>query len=330
MELFVLGLAVVLLLILVAEFINGWTDAPNAIATVVSTGVLEPRFAVPMAAVLNLLGTLAGTAVAKTIGQGIVAEQFVTLPALAAAMLSVIVWGGFAANRGIPVSKSHALMSGLAGAGIAGGGLQALLVSGWIKVGYGLIFSLLLGFAGAFVIGRIIILLFSRASPGRAGRIFGGLQVISAAAMAFTHGMNDGQKFVGVFTLALVLGRVTDAFVIDWRVMLLCALVMGLGTSLGGWRIIATIGKKMVEIVPWQGFTAETAGSLTIFVASHFGIPLSTTHTITSSIAGATSSLRPRDVQWGVAFGIVRAWIYTFPICGFLAFCAALLANYLF
>src|SRR5919197_5578992 len=321
MELFILGLAIVLALILVAEFINGWTDAPNAIATVISTGVLQPRVAVPMAAVLNFFGTLAGTAVATTIGQGIVAEKFITLPALAAAMLSIIVWGGFAAYRGLPVSKSHALMSGLAGAGLAGGGPQAPLVAGWIKIGYGLILSLFFGFGAAFVIGRIIILLFAKASSGRAGPIFAALQVVSASVMAFAHGMGDGQKFVGVFTLALVLGRIIDGFVIDWRVMALCALVMGLGTSLGGWRIVVTVGKKMVEIVPWQGFTAETAGSLTIIGAAQFGIPLRTTHKITSSIAGATASLRPRDVRWSVALGIVRAWLYTFPFCGFLAFC---------
>jgi PiT family inorganic phosphate transporter len=230
----------------------------------------------------------------------------------------------------LPVSKSHALISGLAGAGLAGGGVDALLWDGWVKVAYGLVFSLLLGFSGAFAIGSMIIRLFSSASPKRANRIFDGLHIISAAAMAFTHGLNDGQQFVGVFTLALVLGGVIDSFVIDWKVMALCAFVIALGTSAGGWRIIATIGKKMVDIGPWQGFTATTAGSLTIYAAAHFGIPLSTTHTITSSIAGATSSVHARDVQWKVAFGIVRAWIYTFPVCCLLAYCAALLANALF
>lgn len=324
MELLLLA---VLFLVLAAEFVNGWTDAPNAVATVISTGVASPKIAVPAAVVLNALGTTAGTAVAATIGKGIVETSAVSLASIAAAMISVILWGIFAAYRGIPVSKSHALIAGISGAAIAGGGFGALMWSGWKLVFIGMLGSIAFGFLGAYVIGKIIIFCAERASPTRAKRLFDGLQLLSASFMAFNHGLNDGQKFIGVFVLVLMLGGVLEAFEIPLWVILLCAVTMGLGTSLGGWKIIRTVGKKMVHIKSWQGFAAETAASTTIFIASAFGVPLSTTHTITSSIAGASSSRRIQDVRWGVLGHIIQAWVFTFPICGALAWGAATLAN---
>ena len=199
--------------------------------------------------------------------------------------------------------------------------------SGWTKVGIGLLASLVLGFVGAFVIGRLVILIAGRARPVRAKRTFDNLQIASAAFMAFNHGLNDGQKFMGVFALTMLAGGAADVFEIPFWVIVLCAVTMGVGTSFGGWRIIETVGSKMARITSWQGFAAQTSAAFTIFGASHFGIPLSTTHTITTAIVGASASRRTYDVRWGVLRRIVLAWCITFPFCAALAFVAALVAN---
>ncbi len=327
MSVFSVALVVALATVLIAEFINGWTDAPNVIATVVSTGVMTPRAAIVMAVVLNTIGAMAGTAVAATVGKGIVEPSAMTLPAITAAMLSIIAWGGIAARFGIPVSKSHALLAGLAGAALAGGGWAALQWTGWQKVGIGLILSLGLGFSGALLIGRLVILLAGNTPPIRSKRLFDRLQILSAAFMAFNHGLNDGQKFMGVFALTMLAGGATQVFEIPFWVIVLCALTMGIGTSFGGWRIIATVGMKMARITSWQGFAAQTSAAFTIFGASAFGIPLSTTHTITTAIVGASASRRTYDVRWGVLRRIILAWCVTFPFCALVAFLAALVAN---
>ncbi len=329
MEWLTLALAVALFTVLAAEFVNGWTDAPNVIATVISTGVMSPRLAIIMAVVLNTVGAMAGTAVAATVGKGIVAADAMTLPAITAAMVSIIAWGSLAAYLGIPVSKSHALLAGLAGAGLAGGGWAALQWTGWQKVGIGLICSLGLGFLGALVIGRLVIVLAANMRPTRGKIVFDRLQIISAAFMAFNHGLNDGQKFMGVFALTMLAGGATKAFEIPFWVMLVCALTMGIGTSFGGWRIIETVGTKLTRISSWQGFAAQTSASFTIWGASQYGIPLSTTHTITTAIVGASASRRIYDIRWSVLQRIVLAWCMTFPCCAALAFVAALLANWL-
>ncbi|MBX9862477.1 MAG: inorganic phosphate transporter [Hyphomicrobium sp.] len=321
------GVVIALLAVLVAEFVNGWTDAPNAIATVVSTGVMTPRAAILMAVVLNTLGAMSGTAVATTVGQGIVASSALTIPAITATMIAIICWGTMAAKLGIPVSKSHALLAGLAGAGFAGGGLDALQWHGWQKVGIGMVLSLGIGFAGAFLLARLVIRVAAAASPGRAKRRFDHLQMASAAFMAFNHGLNDGQKFMGVFALTLLAGGVTTEFTIPWWVILVCALTMGLGTSAGGWRIIETVGSKMTRLTSWQGFAATAAASSTIFGASLYGVPLSTTHTITSAIIGVGAGKRVSDIRWGVLRKIVIAWVLTFPSCAVIAYFAALIAN---
>ena len=321
------GLIVALTAVLVAEFINGWTDAPNAIATVVSTGVMSPRSAIVMAVVLNTVGAMAGTAVAATVGKGIVESSALTLQSITAAMIAIIAWGSFAAKVGLPISKSHSLLAGLAGAGFAGGGLGALQWSGWTKVLIGMFCAVPFGFLAAMLLAKGIVAFAGNMRPGRAKRLFDRMQIVSAGFMAFNHGLNDGQKFMGVFALTLLLGGATTKFEIPFWVVLVCALTMGAGTSFGGWRIIETVGSKMTRISSWQGFAAEASASSTIFVVSLFGIPLSTTHTITSCIVGAGSSRRLADVRWGVLRRIVLAWVVTFPVCAVIAFAAAMMAN---
>jgi inorganic phosphate transporter, PiT family len=327
MTVLTIGLLIALFAVLAAEFVNGWTDAPNAIATVVSTGVMTPRQAVVMAVVMNTIGAMSGTAVAATVGKGIVAASALTVPSITATMIAIICWGVFAARVGIPVSKSHALLAGLAGAAFAGGGLSALQADGWHKVGIGMFCSLVLGFGGAFALGRIITKVAANSPPTRAKRSFDRLQMCSAAFMAFNHGLNDGQKFMGVFAMTLLAGGAIPTFQIDWWVIVVCALTMGIGTSFGGWRIIKTVGSKMTRLTTWQGFGATLAASTTIFGASHYGIPLSTTHTITASVIGVSASKRVSDVRWGVLRKIVIAWFATFPACALIAYVAARIAN---
>lgn len=310
-----LGLVIVVLLILGAEFVNGWTDAPNAIATVVSTRSLSPYQAVVMASVLNLLGVLSGTAVAATIGTGIIDARVVDLTTVGGAMVGIILWSSLAARWGLPTSESHALVAGLAGAGLATAGPEVLIWAGWKKVLIGLLFSTLLGLAGGRLFIGIVQTLFRTALPGRVRSLFRWLQVMSSAFMAFSHGSNDGQKFMGAFTLALVLGGILPRFEVPLSVILLCGAVMALGTLTGGWRIMRTMGMRITKLQPHQGFSAEMAAACTIELASRLGIPLSTTHTITTAIVGVGAARGIRAVRWGVTVDVVTAWILTFPIC---------------
>jgi PiT family inorganic phosphate transporter len=314
-----LPLGVVLLLVLAAEFVNGWTDAPNAIATVVSTRVLTPTQALGLATVLNVLGTMSGTAVAATIAKGIVKPEAIGLATVAAAMVAIVFWSTLAWYYGLPTSESHALIAGLSGAGLATAGTGVLLWDGWRKVLIGLLFSTFLGFFGGLFITLGVYWIFARARPGTVRRVFGRLQLLSAAFMAFSHGSNDGQKFIGAFTLALVLGGVLPEFSVPIWVIFLCALTMGLGTAVGGWRIVKTMGLRLTKLEPVHGFAAETAAASAIELASRLGIPLSTTHTINTSIMGVGSTRRLSAVRWGVGREIVTAWILTFPVCGLVA-----------
>ena len=316
----------VLTLVLMAEFVNGWTDAPNAIATVVSTRVLSPSKAVVMAVVLNIVGAMSGTAVAETVGKGIVEVKALDLLTLGSAVVTVIAWGTVAWRYGLPISKSHALFSGLAGAAMATAGPSALIWSGWQKMLLGLVFSTVLGFVGGFFLIMLVLRLFHRSTPHKVRGIFGRLQILSAAFMAFSHGSNDGQKFIGVFTLALMLGGPLThmtVFHVTWPVILACSLTMGIGTSVGGWRIMRTMGVKITRLEPHHGFAAETAAGTCIELASRLGIPLSTTHTISTAIMGVGASRKASAVRWGVAGEVVTAWILTFPICGALAWLVA-------
>jgi len=312
-------LIVTLLLVLAAEFVNGWTDAPNAIATVVSTRVLSPALAVTMAAILNIAGAIAtGTAVATTIGTGIVRPEIIDLPVVAAAMLTIVLWSTVTAFYGIPTSESHELIAGLTGAGLAVAGPSVLLWEGWRKVLIGLGFSTLLGFSFGMMMMTALYWLLRRTSVSSIRGVFSKLQILSAAFMAFSHGSNDGQKFMGAFALALVLGGVMTQFTVPIWVMLLCGMVMATGTAVGGWRIIRTLGFKITKLEPVNGFAAESSAGLAILLASAFGIPLSTTHTIGTSIMGVGALRRFSAVRWGVAGNIVVAWIITFPVCAIL------------
>jgi len=320
----------ILVLVLAAEFVNGWTDAPNAIATVVSTRVLTPYQALAMATVLNILGTMSGTAVAATIGTGIVRSDVITAGTVGAAMVAIIFWSTLAWYFGLPTSESHALVSGLAGAGMAVAGPSVLLWPGWKKVIIGLGFSTLLGFGMALALMLAIYRLFAESPPGLVRRVFGRLQILSAAFMAFSHGSNDGQKFIGVFTLALLLGGILPEFQVPLWVILLCGITMGIGTAVGGWRIVKTLGLHLTKLEPVNGFAAETSAAVAIEVASRLGIPLSTTHTITTAIMGVGATRRFSAVRWGVGIKIVTTWILTFPVCGFIAWALTKAIGFLF
>jgi len=314
-------LALTLLLVLAAEFVNGWTDAPNAIATVVSTRVLSPSRAIVMAAVLNIVGAIAtGTAVATTIGTGIVAPEVIDLHVVAAAMLAIVLWSVVTAYYGIPTSESHELIAGLTGAGLAAAGPSVLLWEGWQKVLIGLGFSTLLGFSFGLIVMTLLYWMLRGTSLAAIRTSFSRLQILSSAFMAFSHGSNDGQKFMGAFSLALVLGGVMGEFSVPWWVMLLCGTVMGIGTAVGGWRIMRPLGFRLTKLEPVNGFAAEPSSALAILLASRFGIPLSTTHCISTSIMGVGASRRFSAVRWGMARSIVMTWIITFPVCTILGY----------
>lgn len=321
-----------LVVTLAAEFVNGWTDAPNAIATVVSTRVLSPSQAVLMAAVLNVVGTVVtGTAVASTVGTGIVKPELISgsvgLLVVIAATLTVVIWSTAAWRYGIPTSESHELVAGLAGAGLAVAGPSALLWAGWQKVLVGLGFSTVLGFSlGAMVMTGLYWIL-RRARPSSVRSVFSRLEILSAAFLAFSHGSNDGQKFMGMFALALVLGGKMAHFAVPLWVMLLCGCVMGIGTALGGWRIIRTVGFKITKLEPVHGFAATSSSAIAILLASRFGIPLSTTHCISTSIMGVGATRRFSAVRWGVARSIGMTWLITFPACAALGWIIASLLK---
>jgi len=318
-------LVVTFIAILGFEAVNGWTDAPNAVATVVSTRVLPPIPAVAMAAVFNLLGALSGTAVAATIGKGIVDINQINLETIVAACAAVIVWSTFAWYFGLPTSKTHEIIAGLAGAAVATtGGFGVLEYSGWEKVFTGLGAAVVFGALGGVILMLSLTWLLRRASPAFVQRTFGFLQLGSAAFMAWSHGTADGQKAMGVMAMALAI-HYHRAFEVPIWVILLAATTMGLSTGLGGYRIIKTLGMRLTHLQPVHGFAAETAAAVTITVSARFGIPLSTTHTIGSAIIGVGATRRFSAVRWGIAQEILLAWVLTFPVCFALGFVIALI-----
>ena len=323
-----IALVVVLFLALAAEFTNGVTDAANAIATVISTRVLSPTRAVIMAGTLNLVGVLVtGTAVATTIGTGIVKPEVIGLHTIAAALLTIIIWSWVAWRFGIPTSETHEMVAGLAGAGLATAGTSVLLWDGWRKVLLGLGISTVAGFALGFIVMLSIYWLFRRATYSKVRSAFGRLQIVSAAFMAFSHGSNDGQKFMGIFTMALYIGGILPSFFVPWWVVILCGAVMAIGTATGGWRIIKTMGFGITRLDPVQGFAAETSASIAILVASSFGIPLSTTHSISATIMGVGSTRRLSAVKWGTTRSIFMTWIITFPVCFVIGYVLTLITK---
>src|SRR5579883_142817 len=312
-----LVLILIVAIALVFDFINGFHDTANAIATSVATRVLKPGTAVLMAGVLNMVGALTGTAVATTVGKGIVPPADSTQLLVIAALLAAIIWDLVTWAYGIPSSSSHALIFSIVGAGAAAAGWQAIQFNGLSKTFQGLLFSPLLGFLGAFLVMVLLLWIFARMRPRLVTRIFGRLQILSEAWMAFSHGGNDAQKTMGVITMALAsyYGWTGNNWQVPLWVILAAATSMGLGTAIGGWRIIKTVGLKVVELRPINGFAAETAAAAIIETGSRLGIPISTTHVISSAILGVGATKRLSAVRWGVAGRIVIAWIVTIPSC---------------
>ncbi len=322
-----LALIAVMVLALAFDFSNGLNDAANAIATVVGTRVLSPTKAILMSALLNVAGAFAGTAVAKTVGSGIIKpEAFSDLYVLIAALSAAAIWTLATSYYGLPISASHALIASIVGAGIATAGTDALISSGLFKVLMALLVAPFAGFVIGFLVMNSINWLFRSSNPGRVYNIFGRLQILSAAFMAFSHGHNDAQKTMGIMTMALLVSGRIQEFAVPWWVILLAALAMGSGTAIGGWRVIRTLGMRIAKLRPVDGFAAESSAAMVITVASRFGFPLSTTHVLSASITGVGSTRRLSAVRWGIARSILLAWILTFPACGIVAWgCAEII-----
>ncbi|MBZ0158172.1 MAG: inorganic phosphate transporter [Alphaproteobacteria bacterium] len=319
----------VIVLAVVFDFINGFHDTANAIATSVSTRVLSPRAAVIMAAVLNLVGALSGTAVAKTVGAGIVESASVTQITIISALLSAIIWDIITWYFGLPTSSSHALLSSIVGAAVATSGISVIIKAGVYKVLLGLILSPVLAFGIGYFLMQFLITLFRNSSPATVNSIFNRMQVVSAAYMAFSHGSNDAQKTMGIISMALVSYYKLSSFVVPVWVIILCAVAMAMGTAFGGWRIIKTLGARLVNLKPIHGFAAETSAATLIEFASRIGLPLSTTHVISSTIMGVGASKRLSAVRWGVGGNIIMAWVLTIPACVVLAWGICRLGMYL-
>ena len=309
--------AVVLLLItlaLIFDFINGFHDAANSIATVVSTRVLSPGKAVIWAAFFNFIAAFGfGTAVAKTVGSGMIDLGIVTFAVIGAGLVGAIVWNLITWFFGLPTSSSHALIGGYAGAAVAKAGFGAVIISGWTKT---LVFMVVAPLVGLFVGLAMMVLIFwtfRRAVPARVDHWFRKLQLLSAAAFSLMHGANDAQKTMGIIAGVLFTAGYLRTFHIPFWVVLAAHTAIGLGTLSGGWRIIKTMGQKVTKLLPVQGFAAETGAAAAIFMATHLGVGISTTHTITGAIVGVGSIRRLSAVRWGVARQIVWAWVLTIP-----------------
>jgi PiT family inorganic phosphate transporter len=312
-------LVCVVVLATIFDFINGFHDTANAIATSVSTRVLTPRAAVSMAAILNLVGALTGTAVAKTVGVGLVETATVTQLTVVAALLSAIIWDLITWYFGLPTSSSHALLASILGAAVATAGVDVIIQKGVYKVLLGLIISPIVGLLLGYLLMRLLMWLFGRSPIAFVNSFFNRAQIMSAAYMAFSHGNNDAQKTMGIITMALVSYYKLPDFHVPLWTMILCATAMAFGTAIGGWRIIKTLGMRLVHLQPIHGFAAEASAATVIEIASSIGLPLSTTHIISSTILGVGSTKRASAVRWGIAKNIVMAWILTLPMCVILA-----------
>lgn len=334
------ALSITVILTLAVVLVNGWTDAPNAIATCVATKSISPRKAIIMAAVFNFLGVifmcLLSNKIVYTIS-GMVnfgGNSHDALIALCSAMLGIVIWATLAWIFGIPTSESHALIAGLSGAAIAlQGGLSGINGSEWIKVIYGLVLSTFLGFILGYIFSKLIVLLFRKANKRKSQIFFQYAQITGGAAMAFMHGAQDGLKFIGVFMLGTFLAQgqfIPSAFEIPIWLMVLCSSVMGLGTSIGGYRIIKTVGMDMVKLEKYQGFAADMSASLCLFVSTFFGIPVSTTHTKTTSMMGVAAAKRISSVKWNIVKDMLITWVLTFPGCGLIGFLIAKLFIVIF
>lgn len=345
---------IVLIAALVFEYINGFHDAANAIATVVSTKVLTPRQAIFLAAVCNLIGALLGTAVASTIGKGLVDLNYVTMTTIFAGLCGAIIWNLLTWWLGLPSSSSHALIGGLCGAALASAGgnwnvlhwstvdAKGAAAGLWPKVVLPMLSSPVIGLLGGALLMFLVTICIHRLTPRLVNSIFGKLQLVSAGFMGLSHGSNDAQKTMGIIALALFTGTKSGAFdhlpswaaflrtpefKIEQWVVLTCALTMAAGTAGGGWRIIRTMGHKMVKLQPVHGFAAETTAAFVIHGATTLGIPVSTTHVISTSIMGVGAVKRFGAVKWGIVERIVWAWIFTLPVCGLIGFLTEVLCQ---
>ena len=319
-----LAVVALILVALVFDYINGFHDAANSIATVVSTRVLTPGKAVVWAAFFNFVAAFTfGTAVAKTIGAGLIDISIVTFAVLFSALVAAIIWDLITWYVGLPTSSSHALIGGLAGAAVAKAGWGAIIASGWTMTLIFIVLAPLIGLVLGFLLMVAIMWIFARTAPGRVDHWFRRLQLMSAAAYSLGHGGNDAQKTMGIIAGALVAGNylqlVDGELPIPLWVVLSAHAAISLGTLSGGWRIIHTMGSKITKLQPVGGFAAETAGAVSLFTATHLGVPVSTTHTITGAIIGVGSMKRLSAVRWGVAGRIVWAWILTIPAAAFIA-----------
>ena len=323
-------LAIISLLILGVVLVNGWTDAPNAIATCVSTRTIRPKNAIIMAAIFNFLGVLVMTIISSTVAETLhsIADfgdnASSALIALCAGMVSIVLWAVIAWLFGIPTSESHALIAGVSGAAIAiQKGISGINVGEWKKVIIGLILSAILGFALGYLVTKIIEKICRNLDRRKTIPFFKKMQIFSGGAMAFMHGAQDGQKFIGIFLLAIELSNgITNsqAISIPFWLMILCSLTMTLGTSIGGYKIIKTVGMKMVKLETYQGASADLASSICLFVSTLFGLPVSTTQVKTTAIMGVGASKRISNVNWKIVKNMLLAWIITFPACGLLGY----------
>lgn len=319
--------------------VNGWTDAPNAIATCVSTRAIGARAAIVMAAIFNFLGVLVMTSINHSVAFTIYnmvdfgGDSHTALIALCAAMAAIVIWATAAWYFGIPTSESHALIAGVSGAAVAiQNSFDGINGSEWIKVVYGIVLSTVLGFVLGFICSKLTVLIFRNKNRFKSERFFAGAQIAGGAAMAFMHGAQDGQKFMAIFLLgaAMANGQTDVAFVVPIWLMVVCSAVMGLGTSIGGYRIIKSVGMDMVKLKPYQGFAADFSATLCLLLSSLTGIPVSTTHTKTTAIMGVGAARRVSNVNWSVVKDLVLTWVCTFPGCGLLGYLMAKLFLLLF
>ncbi len=313
------------------DFLNGLHDAANSIATIVSTRVLKPQYAVAWAAFFNFIAFMVfGLHVANTVGSGIVHPDVITPLVIFGALMGAIVWNVVTWLLGIPSSSSHALIGGLIGAGVAHAGMSSLVYSGITKTVVAIFASPTIGFILALTLMLIVSWVFVRMRPASVDKVFRSLQFVSASFYSLGHGGNDAQKTMGIIAVLLYSqGQMPEGFHVPFWVVITCQLAMGLGTLCGGWRIVHTMGSKITRLSPMQGCCAETGGAIMLFVATHFGIPVSTTHTITGAIVGVGAAKRISAVRWNIARSIVTAWFLTMPASAVIGACFYYLAQYL-
>ena len=330
----------ILIIILAVGFaiVNGFNDAANAIAPAIGTRALSSRNALIIATLTNMAGACTGLAVAHTIGKGILVPEAITFQTIISALASIIIWGTTATYMGLPISLHHGFIAGLAAAGMAISGSQAVVWSIMAQIMSAVIIAPLLGFAGGFITMVCLYWLFRRTAPDRMRRVFSRLQLLTTAFMAYSHGKNDGQMPIGVIAMALVVfyndpglwDRISVLSAETWWIIILPAVAISAGTALGGRRVIKTIGMRVTVLRPTQGFATQASAATVIEVASHLGIPVSTTHLISASTMGGGATERFSAVRWGIAGNIVAAWILTFPICGVLGYLFSWLLHFVF